>query len=60
MRREDIEQEIEIHMAVLRGAASQQDYDRARAALLILREALEARKSSSDSDYPFSNWDIPK
>jgi hypothetical protein len=45
MRADQIEIEIEDCLAVLRGAASQSDYDLARARLLVLRDALK-RKSS--------------
>jgi hypothetical protein len=55
MRADQIEIEIEDCLAVLRGAASQHDYDLARARLLVLRDALKR----PDSDYVF-NWDVPK
>jgi hypothetical protein len=40
MRDDQIAAEIERHMAVLRGPASQQDYDAARSAIAALRAEL--------------------
>jgi hypothetical protein len=57
MRDDQIEAEIELHMAVLRGPGPQVAYDRARQALLILRESLS--RKSPDSGYRF-NLDVPK
>jgi hypothetical protein len=44
MRADQIEREIELHLRTLASAASQRDYDFAREALLVLRDARSANR----------------